>query len=389
VIRRRVRVAVVTAALLAAGCVSAGSAPEIRGAKLVPLAFSDLPGWGADDHGAALATFRRSCAAIVADTPELRSAQPPDPRLVLACREALALPDEAAAQTFFESGFRAFEVRPDSGKTLLTGYFEPEYEGSLTPTDIFSTPLLERPDDLVTLEPGQAFPGLDPTLQAARRSEEGLRPYPDRAAIETGALGDRARPIVYLRPAEAFIIHVQGSARILLSEGGTLRVAYAGRNGQPYSSIGRLIVERGHVPLAEMSLERMLAWLGKHPAEGREIMRSNRSYIFFRRADELDPADGPIGGAGIPLTPGRSLAIDRNLWSYGLPVWLEGKLPLPKGGSEPLRRLMVAQDTGSAILGPARGDFFFGTGAPAGALAGLMRYPVRFVVLWPRAEADR
>jgi membrane-bound lytic murein transglycosylase A len=144
------------------------------------------------------------------------------------------------------------------------------------------------------------------------------------------------------------------------------------------------MVERGYVPLGEMSLERMTGWLKSHPAEAREIMRLNRSYIFFRVADELDPADGPLGGAGVPLTAGRSLAVDRNLWSYGLPFWLETEWPNPNGEAGRLARLTVAQDTGSAIVGPARGDLFVGSGPDAGTRAGLLRQQTRFVVLLPQ-----
>jgi membrane-bound lytic murein transglycosylase A len=169
-----------------------------------------------------------------------------------------------------------------------------------------------------------------------------------------------------------------------LPDGSALRVAYAGRNGHAYTSIGRVLVERGEIPLPEMSLERLMGWLRDHPGPARELMRLNRSYIFFRIATELKPEDGPIGGAGVPLTPGRSLAVDRSLWSYGLPVWLDGERPLSLERSEPLRRLMIAQDTGSAIVGPARGDFYVGSGPEAGTQAGLMRHPVRFVVLRPK-----
>lgn len=378
---------------MAAIAASAGAAlgeNRVGDAVLEPVSFSSLSRWDRDDHPAAFATFQRSCAAIVADSPELRNAKPASSDLVAACRAALE-PGQPrdGARAFFERGFAPFLVRTRTGTGLLTGYFEPEYEGSKQRTEVFSAPLLARPPDLVTREPGQVFPGLDPALQAARRTPAGLAPYPNRAAIEDGALGEAARPLVYMRPGEAFITHVQGSARVRLAEGGTLRVAYAGRNGQPYSSIGRLIVERGHIALPEMSLERMLAWLARHPAEGREIMRSNRSYIFFRTADELDHADGPIGGAGLPLIPGRSLAVDRNLWSYGLPFWLEGEIPSAAGPPEALHRLMIAQDTGSAILGPARGDFFFGTGAAAGRRAGLTRSQTRFVVLLPKPAAGR
>jgi membrane-bound lytic murein transglycosylase A len=226
-------------------------------------------------------------------------------------------------------------------------------------------------------------------LQAARRTAQGYEPYPDRQAIEGGALGERAKPIVYLRePGEAFIIHVQGSARIRLPDGSVMRVAYAGRNGQPYTSIGRLLVEAGEMSLDDMSLERLMGWLRDHPAEARALMWRNRSYIFFREATELAPEAGPIGGAGVPLVPGRSLAVDRGLWSYGLPFWLEGEMPLPQGGVEPLRRLMIAQDTGSAIVGPARGDFFVGSGPKAGTIAGLLRHPVHFIVLRPKSSGS-
>jgi membrane-bound lytic murein transglycosylase A len=211
----------------------------------------------------------------------------------------------------------------------------------------------------------------------------------ERAAIEDGALGARAKPIVYLRePGEAFIIHVQGSARIRLPDGSVMRVAYAGRNGHPYTSIGKLLVQRGEMDLETMTLERLMGWLRDNPAPAKAIMRQNRSYIFFREATELAFAEGPIGGAGIPLSPGRSLAVDRTLWSYGLPIWLDGTLPHSLERTEPLRRLMVAQDTGSAILGPARGDFFAGSGKEAGTQAGLMRHKVSFVVLRPKFQPE-
>ncbi len=357
------------------------------GARLEPVPFGALADWAEDDHAAAFSVFRRSCEAIVADAPALRPADPAGADLRAVCAAALALgdsPGRDAARRFFEAHFAPLHVHPTGGRGFLTGYFEPEYDGSLTPSPEFPVPLLARPDDLVTLPQGETLPGPEPDLQAARQTGAGLEPYPDRAAIEDGGLGNRAKPIIYLRDAvEVFVIQVQGSARIRLVGGGTLRIAYAGRNGRPYTSIGRILVDEGHVPAGEMSLERLMAWLRAHPEEGRAIMRRNRSYVFFRVADELGPADGPIGGAGLPLAPGRSLAVDRALWSYGLPFWLEGELPRADGASEPLRRLMIAQDTGTAIVGPARGDFFFGSGAEAGTRAGLLRHAARFIVLSP------
>ncbi len=359
-------------------------------ARLEPLAFSDLAGWTDDDHAEAFAAFLRSCRALMIQAAELRPAQAPDAALLAVCREALATPtpSRAEARSFFEAHFRPFSVRPLSGEGFLTGYYEPEFAGSRAPDAAYRVPLLSRPDDLVTIPQGQSLPGLDPALQAAWQTPSGHEPYPDRAAIEDGALGDRARPVVFLRePAEAFIIHVQGSARIRLADGSVMRVAYAGRNGRPYTSIGRLLVQRGEMDLESMTLEKLMDWLKQHPGPARDLMRQNQSYIFFREASELAPGDGPIGGAGLPLVPWRSLAIDRTLWAYGLPFWLEGELPVTLAEAEPLRRLMIAQDTGSAIVGPARGDFFFGSGAEAGRRAGLLRHRTRFVVLKPRSRS--
>ncbi len=376
---------------LALTMTSAGSAlprPDLGEARLAPVAFSALPGWLSDDHAAAYRTFLRTCRIGAGNGQALRPARPRDDALARICRLALegqADLDSDAARGFFETHFEPVEVTPPTGKGFLTGYYEPEFRGSREPTPEFRIPLLDRPDDLVTVPQGETLPGLDPGLQAGRRTAGGLVPYPDRAAIEDGALGALAKPIVYLRePGEAFIIQVQGSARIRLPDGAVMRVAYAGRNGHAYTSIGRILVERGEIPLSEMSLERLMGWLRDHPGPARDLMRMNRSYVFFRPADELAPEDGPIGGAGVPLTPGRSLAVDRTLWSYGLPVWLEGDLPVTLERSEPLRRLMIAQDTGSAIVGPARGDFFFGSGPEAGTRAGLLRHPVRFVALRPK-----
>ncbi|RDI62257.1 murein transglycosylase A [Microvirga subterranea] len=356
-------------------------------ARLEALSFADLPGWPDDDHADAYRAFLRSCRALDAQAAELRPARTPDPDLLAVCREALKSPDlsGAEARAFFEARFQLFAVVPVAGEGFLTGYYEPEFEGSREPTAGFRVPLLDRPDDLVTIPQGETLPGLDPSLQAARRTASGYEPYPDRAAIEDGALGERAKPIVYLRePGEAFILHVQGSARIRLTDGSVMRISYAGRNGRPYTSIGRLLVQRGEMDLESMTLEKLMGWLKDHPEPARDLMRQNLSYIFFREATELAPEDGPVGGAGTPLVPHRSLAVDRTLWPYGLPFWLEGALPRTLTEAEPLRRLMIAQDTGSAIVGPARGDYFFGSGPQAGTRAGLLRHRTRFVVLKPR-----
>ena len=370
---------------------SAGAASGLNSlARLEPLPFKDLEGWEADDHAAAFQAFLRSCRTLDASAAALRPAQAPQANLLAVCREALKTPEAGKneARLFFEAHFQPLAVAPHSGSGFLTGYYEPEFQGSRTPDATYGFPLLDKPEDLVTIPQGETLPGLEAGLQAARRIPGGYEPYPDRAAIEDGALGTLARPIVYLRePGEAFIIHVQGSARIRLADGSVMRVAYAGRNGRPYTSIGRLLVQQGQMDLESMTLEKLMGWLRDNPSPAKALMRQNRSYIFFREATELAPEDGPIGGAGHPLVPGRSLAVDRSLWPYGLPVWLDGQLPLTLDRAEPLRRLMIAQDTGSAIVGPARGDFFFGSGEEAGRRAGLLRHAVRFVVLQPKPRS--
>lgn len=360
-------------------------APTLPGAVLEGVAFSALEGWDRDDHDAALAAFRRGC----------RAAPPPRPPPALAGRDPLslcpaALAHAGPAQAFFERWFTAHRVvrpPPEGAEGFLTGYFEPEVPGSLTPGPGFQAPLLSRPPDLVSLTPGEVPAGLDPALRGARRrADGGLEPYPDRAAIEDGAVAGLSRPLVYLRDAvEVFVMQVQGSGRVRLADGTVLRAAYDGRNGRPYTSIGRLIVQEGHLPLEGLTLARWTSWLRANPATARDLMRRNASYVFFRIDPALDPATGPTGGSGAALTAGRSLAVDAGLWPYGMPVWLEGALPRPEGGTEPLARLTIAQDTGSAIVGPARGDLFVGSGAAAGVAAGLIRHRVGFVVLLPGA----
>jgi membrane-bound lytic murein transglycosylase A len=358
---------------------------HVPGATLEALGFEALQGWADDDHTAAFATFLRSCRAMAAGASAIQPAEETGTRLALACEAALRW--EGTARAYFEQHFTPHRVQPETGRPFLTGYYEPEYDGAREADATFSAPLRARPSDHVRFEAGEMPPGWPEGLTAGRRTVDGYRPYPDRGAIEDGALGDAAPPLVFLRhPAEAFIIHVQGSARIRLAEGGVMRVGYAGRNGHPYTSIGRLLVERGRMSREEMSLERLLGWLQdpENADEARALMRENRSYIFFAENTALAPDEGPVGGAGVPLTPHRSLAIDRSIWSYGLPVWLQGVLPDADGAEQNLARLLIAQDTGAAIIGPARGDYFTGSGARAGDQAGFIRHRPDFVVLLPR-----
>ena len=387
--------AAVTAALVAISLPIPGSAAPAAGpfrvgdAVLEPVDPATLPGFPGADPAASLAAFRRTClAATPAAQPATVTGSATD--LAAACARAAATP-EAEAARFFTDAFGAYRIvrpaldgAPERRTGFLTGYFEPELTGSPGPAPGFSAAVLARPDDLVSLDPGETRPGLDPTLRAARRVGDAFEAYPDRAAIEDGALGARARPLLYLRDAvDLFVLQVQGSGRVRLPDGRSVRVLYDGRNGRPYTSIGKLIVSEGHLPLEGLTLARWTGWLRANPEPARRLMRANASYIFFRLAEITDPALGPPGAAGVPLAPGRNLAVDATLWRYGLPFWLDGRI----AGDPAPGSLVVAADTGSAIVGPARGDLYVGTGAEAGIRAGNLRDAVGFIVLLPKPVA--
>ncbi|QXX75497.1 murein transglycosylase A [Methylovirgula sp. HY1] len=362
---------------------------------LLPLRFADLADFADDDHHAAFVVFAQHAAAILGDQAPLRPAREASAELRAICRHAL---DEqprtqAAARRFFEENFAPFRVVSDvagAAQGFVTGYYEPVVAGSLTRSESFTAPILCRPADLVTLPQGTSLPGLAPELSAARRMLDGsYAAYPDRAAIEAGALAELAQPLVWLAdPVEVFFVQVQGSARVLLPDGRQLRLTYAGRNGHPYRSIGRILVESGEIPAADMGLERVKGWIRAHgqaPGEaGAALMLRNKSYVFFAATADLPADAGPIGGAGLNLSPFRSIAVDRSIWSYGLPFWLDGALPWQSAALTPFRRLMIAADTGAAIIGPARADIYFGSGAEAGTRAGSIRHGCDFIVLLPR-----
>jgi membrane-bound lytic murein transglycosylase A len=306
--------------------------------------------YGEDARGA-FAVFRALARDLIAGAAPLRAAKPAPPELLAAARAALDA-DEGRAAEFFAD---RFAPRP-LGQGFVTGYYEPWVEGALAPSPEFTAPLLARPADLGARDP-----------------------YPTRAEIEA----EMRDPVVWLRDAvETYLIQVQGSARVRLRDGTWRRLVYDGRNARPYTSIGRLLIEAGEIPEPEMSLARLKAWLRADPARGRALMRRNESFVFFRLA--ADVGEGPIGGAGRPLTPLRSLAVDRSFWSYALPFRVEAELPWRSEAPEPFARLMIAQDTGTAIVGPARADLYFGGGEEAGTRAGSIRHAAQMTVLWPR-----
>lgn len=346
--------------------------------------FRDLHGWHVDDHRAAFRAFRQSASVRTTHPPKSRRLSVGIEALSDSLARASALPDDLSgeqARAFFEAEFVPFEVVPESADGFFTGYYEPVIAGSSARTKHYATPLYRMPADLIELDPATAPPNIDPAMRFARKGEDGLTSYFDRAEIEGGALAGRGLELVFLAdPVDAFFIHIQGSARIELCDGKAMRISYAGKSGHPYTPIGRVLIEMGELEKGKATMVAIRDWLAANPDSAGQIMARNRSFIFFRETPVDEPDLGPIAAAKVPLTGERSLAVDRLLHSFHTPIWIETDLP---DGRE-FRRLMIAQDTGSAIVGPARGDIFFGSGDQAGAIAGAMASQGRFVLLAPR-----
>ena len=350
------------------------------------VAFGDIPGWATDDHDAAFAAFCRS-ARHGLGTPYRTGALGVD---AAAFHDAFAEaagrePQGGGGRDFFKRHFRPFVIAPDGDEEgFVTGFYEPEVEASPVRTDRFRVPLLGVPNDLVKVDDSNRPAGLDPAFAFGRMTASGIIEYFDRAAIEGGALGARARPLAWLADkVDAFFIHVQGAARLVLSDGTVRRVTYAAKSGHPFTGPGRVLAQMGEIPREKVTMQSIRAWFRENPGRVDEILHRNRSYIFFREAAVSDPALGPVAAAKVPLTAGRSLAVDRLLHTFATPFFIDAPSLTAFGGA-PFRRLMIAQDTGSAIVGPARGDLFAGSGDAAGEIAGVVRHPARFFALLPR-----
>jgi membrane-bound lytic murein transglycosylase A len=400
----RCRVSLLAAAVVAAVL---GSSPaalcselgplKFPDAQYEPVAWTDLDGWASDDHATAFAAFLESCRA-------LNASRQPAPAMAEAlkavCSRAnAAIPlEEDGARKFFEDNFRPLRISK-LGDTdgFLTGYYEPIIQGSRVPTGEFTAPLYRRPPNLVVSgrrKLGDVFPskGVKVGRRFGRRK---IVPYYDRGEIEEGALDGWHLEICYLRSqVDVLFAQIQGSARIRLEDRTILRVNYDAHNGYPYTPVGRVLAERKLVPRDEVTMQRIRDWMEANPDAAKDVRRQNRSYVFFRITD-LATEDEAIGAQGVPLVPGRSIAVDHALHVYGTPFFISAELPIAneKAGTK-FRRLMFAQDTGSAIVGPARADIYFGAGDEAAQMAGRIRNAGQFVMLLPReldpqANADK
>ncbi|CAM5581177.1 membrane-bound lytic murein transglycosylase A [Aquamicrobium terrae] len=351
-------------------------------------AFADLPGWADDDHLAAFAAFRRSALHVPAKPYRTGSLGVDFSAFAeaYAAARTVSPADRCEARAFFETFFVPARVSSeDGGPGLVTGFYEPEAEASPMRTEKFRVPLLSRPADLIDIDDANRPAGMDPYLAFGRETPQGPVEYFDRGQIERGALAGKGLEIAWLADkVDAFFIHVQGAARLRLPDGALRRVTYAAKSGQRFSGPGRMLADLGEIPLEKVTMQSIRAWLAAHPRRVDEILWRNRSYIFFRDAPVDDPALGPIAAAKVPLTPGRSLAVDRLLHTFGTPFYIAAPTLDAFGGEQGFRRLMVAQDTGSAIIGPARGDLFAGSGDAAGEIAGVVRHLADFFALLPR-----
>lgn len=362
------------------------------------IVFEDINGWEHDDHVSALSCFRMSARAFAKKSFVSRIAVPPSPALLKVAEKALEIDmssiSNLRARKFFEQNFQPMNFisgnRANDGagntasKGFVTAYFEPEVEASRVKTEEFSYPLYNKPKDLVRLDPDNKPANLDPSLEWARKTDAGFEEFYDRGQIDNGALEGEGLELFWLRSVvEGFYIHIQGSARLLFSDGTSARVSYAGKTGHPYTSIGRIMVKQEILPLEKANMVNIRNWLEEDLERGVKMLHNNRSFIFFTELKGHDPDFGPIAAAGVQLTPGRSLAVDKSIHPYGTPVWLSTHLPLP-GQEKPYQRLMIAQDTGSAIVGEQRGDIFIGSGREAGILAGSVRHDTDFIVLHPK-----
>jgi membrane-bound lytic murein transglycosylase A len=361
---------------------------KLADSQLEPVTWADVEGWAGDDHLAAFAAYQVSCRAF-RNVKAPRDERPVYGALWEVCRRAAKVTPASAgaARRFFEDNFRPVRIaRLGESQGFLTGYYEPIVQGSRLPNPEFHVPLYRRPADLVAAghAPGSNnFPNKGALI--GRRDEAGkIVPYHDRGAIDAGALDGQKLEICWLKdPFEALSIQIQGSARVILEDGTPLRVNYDSHNGFPYTAVGRVLIERNLVPREEMSMQRIREWMAANPDEAPKVRATNRSFVFFRITG-LSNEGEPAGAQGVPLTPGRSIAVDK-IHVYGTPFFIDASLPIESARPvTPFRRLMIAQDTGSAIVGPARADLYWGAGDDAGRIAGRIRHPGRFVMLLPR-----
>jgi membrane-bound lytic murein transglycosylase A len=348
--------------------------PKPAAKPLQAARWSDLPGWAEDDHAAAWGVFRTSCKG-------LKGSRGAPWQAVCDAAAKLGQPDAATARRFFEQNLTPFKVvQPDGGETgLITGYYEPLLKGDRKRSAAAPYPILPPPDDLLTVDLGELYPQLKGMRLRGRLQGNKVVPYWSRAELTSREEKLGAKALAWVADAvELFFLQIQGSGRVQLPDGSLIRVGYADQNGHPYQAIGKVLLERGELKAGEASMQGIQAWARANPDKLQDILNTNPSYVFFRTLP--NNGDGPQGALGVALTPERSIAVDPRNIPLGAPVYLATTRPY---SDTPLNRLMLAQDTGGAIKGAVRADFFWGFGPTAGEQAGKMKQDGRLWVLLP------
>ncbi|MGV8937628.1 MAG: murein transglycosylase A [Allorhizobium sp.] len=362
--------------------------------RLCPIDFRDLAGWENDDPSALFAGMA-SCLSHIRAVKPYRAGSlgltSVDLEPLLQKAAGFVEGTAADARAFFETECQPFLIRKaDDQPGFVTAFYEPEVAVADQPDQQYRFPFYRRPDDLVDVTDENRPSLLDETYRFGHQSDGMVTAYPDRAAIDGGYLDGRGLEIAWAKSKiDVFFAHVQGAARLRYPDGRLARITYAAKAGHPFSAIGKLLVERGEIDPAKISMQSIRAWLAVHPDEVDAVMAHNRSYIFFREAAVDDPALGPIAAAKVPLIAGRSLAVDRNIHTFGFPFFIRSETLTSIDNGKPFARLMLALDTGSAIVGPSRGDIFTGSGDAAGELAGAVRDAADFYILIPKQAAAR
>lgn len=362
----------------------------VNGGQYTPLSWADIAGWSSDDHVQAYKAFRVSCASIAVQRNPPEDSKALGASLREPCRAAKAqeITEDTKARAFFEANFLPLQIsRLGEDAGFVTGYYEPIVDGSRVRTDVYNVPVYRRPSNLFVRGYRQSSVSLPNKGQVFRKiGRRKLVPYYDRGEIEDGAIAGRGLELCWLKnQTDLLFIQIQGSARVRFDDGTMMRLNYDAHNGFPYMAVGRVLIDRNIIPREQMSMQRIRDWMEQNPDGANDVRRQNRSYVFFHEV-QLSDKDEAVGGQGVPLTAGRSIAVDRSIHAYGTPFFIDGMLPIESDSSTtPFHRLMIAQDTGSAIVGPARADLYFGAGAEAGQISGRLKNNANFAILVPKS----
>ncbi|MCP4073213.1 MAG: transglycosylase [Hyphomicrobiales bacterium] len=359
--------------------------------KLEPLSFDQLAGWQDEDHLAAFSCFRLSAGKMHNSPYKTKSMGVSAGDLMKIGNKSLDLSITSAAEAkrFFEENFRPYQYPGRGYHGFLTGYFEPELAASRRPTSRFRFPVYRRPDDLIALDDANRPANMDATFVFGRQTKSGIEEYYDRGQIQNGILEGQNLELAWMEdPVDVFFIHIQGSARLHFDDGSRIGISFAAKSGHPYTPIGKILVDRGELDLEDVTMQSIRSWIDSNSDKQDELLAENRSYIFFQISDHPGSELGPIGAAGVALTAGRSLAVDHKIHTFGTPFWVETRNRFV-GSSRPFRRLLISQDTGSAIIGGQRGDLFTGSGREAGLFAGQIKHAASMNIFVPNPEQGR